>query len=261
MKRKIQKEGGQEDVQENLHPSRKKRKKDGTENDVLELLPFKTIENGLIWHNDGSVQAVIGVDSIHYHLLSEQEKKAVDGALASLLASLSFPIQPLSITRPVDLKDYVDALSNMLREAPDVLQEYGRDHLNFLDHKTKQEVLIKQDYVVFGVEQMEDVQKMKAELDRRAGLIISGLRRAGLFARVLDTEDVAAVFYDVYHGNRAIRQRLSDAFKQDYFSLYVSGQEAEQSTNPAAPPPPPGSGEETTTSEASHEGKRVVMLG
>ncbi|QZT33714.1 hypothetical protein HUR95_16065 [Caldalkalibacillus thermarum TA2.A1] len=263
MKKKLVEQAEREEVQEE---ERDEEKRKGSENDIQELMPFKKIENGLIWREDGSIQAVIGVDSLHYHLLSENEKRTIDGALASLLSSLSFPVQPLSITRPVDLGDYVDALKNVLDEAPESMKEYGQDHILFLEEKTRQEVLIKYDYFVFGVEHMEDEQKMKAELDRRAGLIISGLRRAGMYARVLDTPEVSAVFYDIFHGNRAIRQRIHDAFREDYFSLYVSRKEIPRQEGLNAPPPPSESThnelmDTQQTGNRHEERKRLVMLG
>ncbi|WP_188623257.1 hypothetical protein [Caldalkalibacillus thermarum] len=260
MKKKlVQQAEREEEVQEE---ERNEEKRKGSENDIQELMPFKKIENGLIWREDGSIQAVIGVDSLHYHLLSENEKRTIDGALGSLLSSLSFPVQPLSITRPVDLGDYVDSLRNVLDEAPESMKEYGQDHILFLEEKTRQEVLIKYDYLVFGVEHMDDEQKMKAELDRRAGLILSGLRRAGMYARVLDTPEVAAVFYDIFHGNRAIRQRIQDAFRHDYFSLYVSRKEEQPQQGLDAPPPPEMVDKpEPSQPMDKEERKRLVMLG
>ena len=194
---------------------------------VAELLPIQDIKHGLIYTDDG-ITAVIGVDSIHYHLLSESEKQAVDGALASLLASLSFPVQPLSITRPVDLKDYIVDLKKLVDSTDGVLREYGYDHLSFLESRTRQEIMIKQDYFVFSCPWQDDEEQTKAELDRRAGLIISGLRRAGMIARVLDTPQVAEIFFDIFHANKPITARVKDAFTEDYFALYVSKEEQQK---------------------------------
>lgn len=191
---------------------------------VTELLPIKEIKHGVIYTDEG-LTAVIGVDSIHYHLLAEEEKRGVDGALATLAASLSFPIQPISITRPVDLKEYIMDLKKLIDQKDGVIREYGYNHLSYLENLTRKEIMIKQDYLVFSCPWKEDEKSTKEELDRRAGLIISGLRRAGHYARVLDTPAVAELFFDIFHGNKPVTVRVQDAFTEDYFSLYVSGKE------------------------------------
>lgn len=204
---------------------------------VTELLPIKEIKNGIVYTDEG-LTAVIGVDSIHYHLLSEEEKRAFDGALATLAASLSFPIQPLSITRPVDLKDYIMDLKKLVDQKDGIIREYGYDHLAYLENLTRKEIMIKQDLLVFSCPWKEDEKSTKEELDRRAGLIISGLRRAGMFARVLDTPEVAEIFFDIFHANKPVTVRVQDAFTEDYFSLYVSRKEEPKKKVSVFPEPP-----------------------
>lgn len=201
-----------------------KRKKKNKEGHVEDLLGFKTIDRGVITLPNGySLRAVLGVSSIHYNLLSETEQRAVDGVLASVLASLSFSIQPISITRPVDLNAYVSKLRKQSEKLTGALKAYAEDHIKYLDEVTKRQVLVKQDYLVVGVDSIEDVEKAKTELDRRCGLIISGLRRAGLFAHVLDTQEVADIFYDIFHSNRVVNARIDEAIESGETSYYVKG--------------------------------------
>src|SRR5699024_7920248 len=197
--------------------------KDTKENGNAEdLLGFHSIDQGVITMEDGyRIRAVIGVDSLNYHSLSETEKSTIDGIMASVLASLSFDIQPISITRPVDLNDYIQKIEQDISHLPEVMQKYAREHIQYLDEETKQEILIKQDYLVVGVDHIENRDEAINELDRRCGLIISGLRRAGHIAYVLDTQQVSDIFYNIFHSNRVINARLNDALGDEHTSFVV----------------------------------------
>jgi hypothetical protein len=198
-----------------------------------DLLGFQKIDQGIIYLENGhSLRAIIGVDSIHYYLLSEEEQEAVDGALASVLASISYPVQPLSITKPVDLYSYIESLKSDISKAPATMQQYGEQHIAFLEEETKQQILIKQDYLVVGVDNVEpeDLQQAKSELDRRCGLIISGLRRAELVAHVLDTYEVMGIFYDIFHANRVMSARLNE--KDELETYFVKSEKPIKPMNP-----------------------------
>lgn len=211
-----------EDDSEETPEKSTKAKKNQKEGNAEDLLGFRKIEQGVITLEDGrSLRAVIGVDAINYHSLSESEQEAVDGSMAGVLASLSFGIQPVSITSPVDLQDYIQRLNQGVQALPDTLREYANEHMRYLDEETRQEILIKKDFLVVGVDGIDDKQKAINELDRRCGLVISGLRRAGHIARVLDTQEVADVYYDIFHANRVINARLKDALGDESSSFAV----------------------------------------
>lgn len=216
------KEDSDETAENNAKPSAQKKTKNEMEGRAEDLLGFRKIEQGVITLEDGrSLRAVIGVDPLNYHSLSESEQEAVDGSMAGVLASLSFGIQPVSITSPVDLRDYTSQMKKDTAVLPDVLQQYAVEHIKYLEEETKREVLIKQDFLVVGVDYMEDTEQAINELDRRCGLVISGLRRAGHIAQVLDTQDVANIFYDIFHANRVVNARLKDALgdKSESFAV------------------------------------------
>lgn len=247
----------------------KKGKQNNTQEGKAEdLLGFRRIEQGVITMDDGrSIRAVIGVDSLNYHSLSDAEQETVDGSMAGVLASLSFSIQPVSITSPVDLQDYINKMEKRLHILPDAIQEYAKEHIQYLNEETKQEILIKQDYLVVGVDDMEDKEQAINELDRRCGLIISGLRRAGHIARVLDTQEASDIFYNVFHSNRVINARLKDALGDEHTSFAVerdtpvhprfesqgqTGQPQMGQPNPAQDP--------VQQPVQQQEGKKMVML-
>jgi len=218
-----------------------------------DLLGFRDIDQGVITMENGrSLRAVIRVDALNYHSLSETEQESIDGIMASVLASISFSIQPISITRPVDLNNYIQKIDQDLTQLPEVMQEYAKEHMRYLDEETKQEILIKQDYLVVGVDELENKDEAINELDRRCGLIISGLRRAGHIAYVLDTQAVSDIFYNIFHSNRVINARLKDALGDEYTSFAVSSEKVIK--------PEFEQDESTTSKYEQQEDKKLVML-
>lgn len=230
-----------------------KSKKKGRTGKAEDLLGFRKIDQGVITFEDGrSLRAVIGVDAMNYHSLSESEQEAVDGAMAGVLASLSFSIQLVTLTSPVDLQDYISELKQITKSLPEALQTYAEAHIHYLDEETRQEILIKKDYLVVGVDGIEETQQAINELDRRCGLVISGLRRAGHIARVLNTEGVTDIFYDIFHSNRVINARLKDALGYESTPFAVQSEKLVQ--------PLFDKTEDEEVVKPSEAGKRLVML-
>lgn len=239
------KDDSEETNQKEKSKQAKNKTQKGTEGRAEDLLGFRSIDQGVITLEDGkSLRAVIGVDALNYHSLSESEQEAVDGSMAGVLSSITYSIQPISITSPVDLQDFTAQMKKDISSLTGVLQQYAEEHIRYLDEETKQEILIKQDFLVVGTDWMEDRGQAINELDRRCGLIISGLRRAGHIAQVLDTQEVSNIFYDIFHANRVVNARLKDALGDQSVSFAV---ERDKAVHP-------------TFEESEEQNQRLVML-
>ena len=70
-------------------------------------LPIADIIDDLVIYKNGSAAIVLESTSLNFGLLSEQEQEAVIAAYASLINSLSFPIQIVVRTQKKDISSYL----------------------------------------------------------------------------------------------------------------------------------------------------------
>lgn len=90
---------------------------------IQEWLPIADIKNNLIYRKDRHVVAVIRVQPVNIHLLSDREKIRKVLRLEEALNGIDFPYQILSIARPVDLDSYILKLERMRSETTDILRK------------------------------------------------------------------------------------------------------------------------------------------
>src|SRR3990172_1490326 len=74
------------------------------------FLEIEDIKDDLIVLRDGSCCLILQISAINFGLLSEEEQEAIISAYASLLNSLSFPIQLVIISKRKDVTSYLASL-------------------------------------------------------------------------------------------------------------------------------------------------------
>ncbi len=174
----------------------------------------------------GSACLVIEVQATNFSLLSIEEQRAKIFAFASLLNSLSFPIQILIRNKRVDISSYIKRLDAELAKIS-ALPKGGSDHqVKQLEKKISyiqqyrsyvqdlikvNTVLDKTFYVVLsfsflekgvtGVAMKKDdiFLQAKAGLHTKAESVLGQLGRLGLRSKILDTDHLIKLFYAVYN--------------------------------------------------------------
>ena len=83
--------------------------------DIMNFLPFETIENDMIIQDMGErFTALIECSGINYYLMSEVEKISVEECFIQFLNSIRYPIQLYIQTRTVSLDDSIDLYKKRL---------------------------------------------------------------------------------------------------------------------------------------------------
>jgi len=239
-----------------------------------EHLDIYTIKEHLVILKDGSSGLVLQISAINFGLLSEEEQDALIFSYASLLNSLSFPVQILIRSIKKDITAYLELLDDRLQETQSQkLKEQIIKYRSFVRSLVKKNnVLEKKFYVVIpygylGVSQVsnnlnpfakapqkppQDIEfilaKSKQELYPRRDHLIRQFARLGLQSRQLTTQELVTLFYKTYNPSaQGVEQYLTlpsdyetPAVQTQVRNLY-SQKQAEQTTPPqpvTAPPPP-----------------------
>lgn len=189
-----------------------------------EIVDF--VENIVILEG-GAACMVIEITASNFALLSRREQDTRIFAYASLLNSLSFPIQILIRNKRIDISIYLKSLDDIIAstESPQ-LKQYIQYYRTFVHEMvTVNVVLSKSFYIVVPYSALEGgvtsvkqtVQKGQAQsaiektaIDAKKALetkvigLLGQLQKFSSSARVLEKEDLIKLFYDIYNEGTSI---------------------------------------------------------
>lgn len=192
--------------------------------------------------NDGSFRSVVACQSINFDLMSDREREGVEYSYQSFLNSLYFPVQILIRSQRVDIGPYLDRLAKIRRDQDNMLLGVLMDdYIDFVDQLSQDaNIMDKSFYVVipyfptgdissavntsknlfsnlFKPQQQANIKidkatydKAKDEMQNRTNLVVSGLYQMGIRCAQLQTKELAALYYNVYNPDTAVRQPLID---------------------------------------------------
>jgi type IV secretory pathway VirB4 component len=189
-----------------------------------EHLPIEDIKDDVIILKDGSCCQIIQVTAINFQLLSEKEQKAMIFAYASLLNSLSFPIQVSISSKKKDISAYFKRLDSQEKKItrPHLKKQLQR-YKKFIEETVKKnEVLDKQFYVVIPFSILElgaaqtaasmikkkrvlpypqeyIVDRAKTNLAPKIEHLTKQFNRLGIKSRLLKSKELVNLFFTIYN--------------------------------------------------------------
>ena len=192
-----------------------------------DFVPIKEVKDGIITLEDGTLVAISLATSINLSLKSYEEQQAILNAFRAFLNTLDFSVQIAIQSRKMDISPYIEMLENRLKEqSNDLIKLQTMEYINFIKNFTENvNVMEKQFFLVtsytpvlnlnnskgffaslFGNKTEEDEKAKKAayeeakiQLLQRVSLLQSALGRTGVKTKLLDTEAVLEVFYQIYN--------------------------------------------------------------
>ncbi|MFH1602166.1 MAG: hypothetical protein ABIB61_04390 [Candidatus Shapirobacteria bacterium] len=207
-------------------------KKKALKGTTQEYLPIEDIAQNMVILKDGSCAYVFEVSSVNFDLLSEREQEAMIYAYASLLNSLSFPLQIFIHSALKDVSSYLDYLLSWEQKKTDSLARKQIAHYRqFVSQMVeKNNVLTKSFYVAVPFSSLElglaaaknsiplfsffkpkeevqalplekraIIERAKANLEPKKEHVVRALGSLGLRARQLTTAQLVGFFYSIYN--------------------------------------------------------------
>jgi len=185
------------------------------------FLDIEDIKDGMIHLKGRRYRSVITADPINFSLLSEEEQESVESAFGSMLMSLSFPVQFVINTKPVDMRDSILELRKNLGMFPENMAEYEAELERFLSYFAGQ-IMITEAYMVIPYDdEAGNYERARGELMRRVQTAIEGLSRCGVNPGMLDTEELIQFLFAFFDKDNSIR--TGDLIKSGALELYKAG--------------------------------------
>lgn len=181
------------------------------------------LDNIVLLHG-GSACLIIEITASNFALLSEQEQNAKIYAYASLLNSLTFPIQILIRNKRIDISSYIKELeSQELATKNMLLKQHIQLYRDFIAEMIRVNVVLnKAFYISIPFSSLEagiagvsiDGSKgTKKDTSRQAFIeaaeksllgkgqsVMSQLSKLAVQAKVLEKEELVKLFYDIFNG-------------------------------------------------------------
>jgi len=192
------------------------------------------IVDNIVMFSYGNACLIIEVTATNFALLSKEEQDAKIFAYASLINSLSFPIQIFIRSKRIDISSYLKLLDQEAKNTQDqALGNRIRLYRDFVQELVRvNTVLDKKFYIVIpysvleagvwgtrtaikkGVSKKEEfAEAAKDGLDLKAKSLHSQLQRLGLLAKTLEKEELIRLFYEMYNEDSVETSTITDNAK------------------------------------------------
>lgn len=182
-----------------------------------EIIDF--VDNVVILEG-GSACMIIEITASNFALLSQREQDTRIFSYASLLNSLSFPIQIVIRNKRMDISQYLKELDEIEKSTKSPqLKVHIKLYKTFVHEMvTVNVVLNKSFYIAIPYSALEGgvtgaaqtkqgkssqvgaiAEKAKKSLQSKADSVLGQLQKFAMSARILEKEDLIKLFYDIYN--------------------------------------------------------------
>ena len=162
------------------------------------------IKENIVLFSQGYASLVIEVKATNFSLLSEEEQKSKMGSYASLLNSLSFPIQILVENKKLDISSYLKLLEQASASSSNTkLSEHLASYQTFVAELVKKNVVLdKKFYIAISYSSFEGTDA-KTILSSKAESLHAQLKSMNLSAKTLSKDELVSLFSQRYNGDSA----------------------------------------------------------
>lgn len=188
-----------------------------------QFLELEQLREGTMIMKDHTIRGVMIVSSVNFALKSQGEQEAIIYQFQNFLNTLDFSCQILIQSRKLNITGYLDKLREIENEQKnELLKTQTRDYRQFVEKlvagsaiMAKQFYIIVPFYISEGGETSvggtllkikaiptlteELFQRCKSQLYQRMEFLALGLRRCGIWAAPLKSDEIAELLWSLYH--------------------------------------------------------------
>ncbi len=189
------------------------------------------IIDNIVLLEGGSACLVIEVTASNFALLSKKEQDAKVFSYASLLNSLSFPIQIIVRNQRVDITSYLKTLEELETQTKnEMLSNHIKLYREFVHQMIKINVVLnKEFYIVITYSTLEEgaagvkqtvtkgstateafAQSAMQSLSSKSESLLAQLRRLALSARILEKDELVKLYYNIFNQDNLQIAQIAD---------------------------------------------------
>jgi|SRR3989344_4723236 len=187
---------------------------------------IKEVRDGILLLPNNEYRAVIETSSVNFELKSEAEQDALIDNFQNFLNSLPSKLQVLVRVREMDIDRYIETMQRQKEIEKD--KGYKSQIDNYCEFIKKlvsgNKILSRRFYIILPfkeTEKQKDFSLIKEQLHLNQDIVIKGLEKLGMKAKVLDSLEVLELFYSFYNPSQAKIQPLSTEAIEEVSQPYV----------------------------------------
>lgn len=196
-------------------------------NKLKQLMDIKEIRNNKIYLKSGAIRVVLSISSPDFELLTDSEQTTFENCLIMSALSLNSPIEFYTTLKKIEIKDPVEDVERVINSTDEFITEGLKNYCSqlYVAYKKIAEdkgVYVRKSFCTIGAylpDKAED--KILNELQSRVDNIAGGLSRANMRVNLLNSEQLAQLYCDIFNHNKGIQ--IEKMIKDGAFDLYSEG--------------------------------------
>lgn len=190
-----------------------------------QFVPIKEIKEGVVFLTNGQMAGVLMTSSLNFALKSYDEQQSILYQFQNFLNSLDFPVQICVHSTRLDIKPYLNLLEEQRKiQTNDLMKIQVHEYIQFIRTFTEDnQIMTKSFFVVvpfvppvlgggnnpvkkmFGKnkeyknEKNEVFDEYRIQLEQRVAVVEQGLKRCGVDAVWLGTDELVELYYRYFN--------------------------------------------------------------
>lgn len=193
-----------------------------------QFVPIKEVRDGVVILTNGQMAGVLMTSSLNFALKSYDEQQSVIYQFQNFLNALDFPVQIAIHSTRLDIKPYLNLLEDRRKEqVNDLMKIQVHEYIQFIRTFTEDnQIMTKAFFVVVpftppiiskskGInpfnkkdtkeEKTQQFEEFRTQLEQRVSIVEQGLKRCGVDAIWLGTDELVELFYRYFNPGDAER--------------------------------------------------------
>ncbi len=192
-----------------------------------QFLELEQIREGVMILRDRSLRGIMAVSSLNFALKSREEQEAIIYQFQMFLNSLDFSCQILVQSRKLNITGYIEKLKEIENnQKNELLKIQTRDYRQYIEKLVAGSSIMTKNFLIivpFYLSEAQETsvggnilklktiptlteelfQRFKSQLFQRMEFLALGLRRCGVWGIPLSSEEIAELFWSLYHPSEA----------------------------------------------------------
>lgn len=177
-----------------------------------DFVEIEAVKDDILMFKDNSCCIIIAAGTTNFDLLSKEEQLSIINDYASLLNSLSFPIQISILSKRTSIVSYLDKLDEKIRvQNSEVLRNRLINYADFIKNLIKQNAVLEKNYyfvipffalelgIKTKVTKEYVITRAKTSLYPKKDHLLRLLKKSGLGGKVLKDQEIIELFYTLYN--------------------------------------------------------------
>ncbi len=187
------------------------------------FIAIEDVKDDILLMKDFSATCIIEIGAVNFWLLSQEEQASIIYSYASLLNSLSFPVQILILSKRMDISSYIEYLNGKIKtQSNTLIKNRLNSYKEFIQDIVKINTVLEKRFfftIPFnplelgvsgvntkGMNKEYIFSRAKASLYPKRDHLLRLLAKVGLRSTVMQQQEIVDLFYNLYNPSSTGRQ-------------------------------------------------------